>query len=54
MKEKENKQRITFTLDPDLIARLRDISARTMIPQARLVEKALEQVISEHESETHK
>lgn len=47
----EKRKRVTFTLNPDLIARLREISAETMIPQARLVERALEKVIEEYETE---
>lgn len=49
MQGKGNKQRITFTMDPELIEKLREISARTMIPQARLVEAALKKVIEEYE-----
>lgn len=45
----EKKQRITFTLDPKLIEKLRETSKRTMIPQARLVEVALEKVIEEYQ-----
>lgn len=51
MEEKENKQRVTFTLSPDLIAKLRAVSKQTMIPQARLVERALEKVIEEYKPE---
>lgn len=45
----EKRKRVTFTLDPELIEKLREISAETMIPQARLVERALEKVIEEYE-----
>lgn len=43
------KKRITFTLDSELIEKLKSVSEKTMIPQAKLVEKALKDVIAEHE-----
>lgn len=49
MEEKKMKKRITFTLDEGLIERMKEVSRRTMIPQARLVEKALEKVVEEYE-----
>ncbi|MCV3296580.1 MAG: ribbon-helix-helix domain-containing protein [Oenococcus sp.] len=41
------KKRITFALEEDLIAELKTISKETMIPQSRLVEKAIEDLIVE-------
>lgn len=43
------KKRITFTLDEDLIKRLKKISEETMIPQARLVETAIQEKLQEFE-----
>ncbi|MFT8324346.1 ribbon-helix-helix domain-containing protein [Oenococcus sicerae] len=41
------KKRVTFALDQDVAAELKTISDETMIPQSRLVEKAIEEVIEE-------
>ncbi|MDN6900688.1 ribbon-helix-helix domain-containing protein [Oenococcus sicerae] len=41
------KKRVTFALDQDVVAELKTISDETMIPQSRLVEKAIEEVIEE-------
>lgn len=43
------KKRITFTLDEELIERLKALSESTMIPQAKLVEKALLDLMAEYE-----
>lgn len=43
------KKRVTFTLDEDLINRLREVSIETMIPQARLVEQAIQEVLNKYE-----
>lgn len=48
------KEKIAFSLDKELTDRLRKISKETMIPQARLVQKALEKVIEEYEKESAK
>lgn len=42
---KDVKKRITFTLDPHIIEQLKKLSEETMIPQSRLVEKALNDMI---------
>lgn len=44
------KKRITFTLDENLIDELKAISEKTMIPQARLVEQALKEIIKKNQS----
>lgn len=43
------KKRITFTLDEATIAELKAVSERTMIPQSRLVEQAILNVIKQHQ-----
>ena len=43
------KKRMTFTLDEELLAKLKEISKKTMIPQARLVEKAIENIAKEYD-----
>ena len=43
------KKRMTFTLDEELLAKLKEISKKTMIPQARLVEKAIENIVKEYD-----
>lgn len=43
-----SKKRITFTLSEELIEQLKEVSEKTMIPQARLVEKALQKIIEEY------
>lgn len=43
------KKRVTFTLDEETIEKLREVSKETMIPQARLVEQAILNVIKDHE-----
>lgn len=43
------KKRMTFTLDSDMLDELKEISNETMIPQARLVEKAIKNIIKEYE-----
>lgn len=48
------KEKIAFSLDSELTSRLRKISKETMIPQSRLVKKALEKVIEEYEKESAK
>ncbi len=44
------KKRITFTFDESTIERLREVSEKTMIPQARLVEESLKRVLDEYEN----
>lgn len=48
MNDKKNKKRITFTLDEENIELLKAISKKTMIPQSRLVERALEEIFKEY------
>ena len=42
------KKRMTFTLDEELLAKLKEISKKTMVPQSRLVEKAIKNIIKEY------
>lgn len=46
------KKRVTFTFDIELIEKLKAISEKTMIPQSRIVEKAINDCIEklEHNS----
>lgn len=39
------RKRVTFTLDESIIEKLKETSGKTMIPQSRLVESALKEVI---------
>ena len=41
------KKRITFTFEPELIEKLQKVSKKTMIPQAKIVEKAVEEKLNE-------
>lgn len=41
------KKRMTFTLDEELLAKLKEISEETMIPQAKIVQKAIEKQLKE-------
>lgn len=43
------KKRVTFTLEEELIEKLKMVSEQTMIPQAKLIEKALREVLKEYE-----
>lgn len=42
------KKRITFTFDEELIEKLKEVSEQTMIPQSRLVEQAVKEVIEKY------
>lgn len=42
------KKRITFTLDEKIIDELKELSEKTMIPQARLVEQAIKNLLEEY------
>lgn len=44
------KKRITFTFDEELIKKLKEISEKTMIPQSRLVEQAVKDVINKYDN----
>lgn len=46
------KKRVTFTLDEKTIDDLKSVSEQTMIPQARLVEQAINKIIEEHKKES--
>ena len=46
------KKRITFTFEPELIERLQKISKETMIAQAKIVEKAVDEKLKEYEKES--
>lgn len=39
-------KRVTFSLDEDLVRRLKEFSQETMIPQSKIVEKGIESIIS--------
>ncbi|WP_428909457.1 DUF6364 family protein [Niallia sp. Krafla_26] len=42
------KKRITFTLEEELIDKLKKVSEQTLIPQSKLIEKTLKQVLEEY------
>jgi predicted DNA-binding protein len=44
------KKRVTYTLDEELIKRLREYSDKTMIPQAKIVNEALIEYLNKNES----
>ena len=46
------KKRITFTMDEETINDLKEISEKTMIPQARLVEQAIKETIEKYKKES--
>lgn len=41
------KKRMTFTLDEELLDKLKETSEKTMIPQAKIVQKAIEKQLKE-------
>lgn len=43
------KKRVTFTIEEDLVKLLKEVSEKTMIPQSKLIEKALEEVLKEYQ-----
>ena len=45
------RKRVTFTLDTELIDRLKKVSEETMIPQARLVETGIEDILKKYEKQ---
>lgn len=47
------KKRVTYTLDPTIIKRLKDLAEETLIPQSRLVEKALTQLLDDYQKQKH-
>ena len=44
------KIRVTYTLDEELVERLRDVSDKTMIPQAKIVNEAITEYLDKMES----
>ena len=46
------KKRVTFSLEPQLIERLKEFSEKTMIPQSKLVERAIKEKINELSKES--
>lgn len=44
------KKRVTYTLDEELIDRLKEYSDNTMIPQAKIVNEALIEYLDKMES----
>lgn len=44
------KKRMTFTLDEELLKELKKLSDKTMVPQSRLVEKAIKNIIKEYDN----
>lgn len=42
------KKKVTFTLDVSTIEQLKKVSEQTMIPQSRMVEQAIQQVIKRY------
>lgn len=42
---------MTFTLDEELLKQLKEVSEKTMIPQARLVEEAIKEIIKKYSKE---
>jgi metal-responsive CopG/Arc/MetJ family transcriptional regulator len=48
------KKRVTFTIEETLIEQLKKLSEETMIPQAKLVEKAIKEVLKEYTSKIQK
>lgn len=43
------RKRVTFTLEEDIIEKLKLVSTDTMIPQAKLVEKAIENILEQYD-----
>lgn len=41
------KKRMTFTLEEELLAKLKEASEETMIPQAKIVQKAIKKQLKE-------
>ncbi len=46
------KKRVTYSLEEELIERLKRVSDDTMIPQSKLVEKAIKDIVEVHEEKT--
>lgn len=43
------KKKVTFTVEENIIERLKLVSEQTMIPQSKLVEKAIEEILKDYE-----
>jgi predicted DNA-binding protein len=43
------KKRVTFTIEEEIVERLKKVSEDTMIPQAKLVEKAIENILEQYD-----
>ncbi len=43
------KKRVTFTIEEELVEKLKQVSNDTMIPQAKLVEKAIESILEQYD-----
>jgi len=43
------KKKVTFTVEEAIIERLKMVSEETMIPQSKLVEKAIEEILKKYE-----
>lgn len=43
------KKKVTFTVEENVIERLKLVSEQTMIPQSKLVEKAIEEILKKYE-----
>lgn len=44
------KKRVTYTLEEELIERLRAVSKETMIPQSKLVETSIREIVERYET----
>ena len=42
------KKKVTFTVEENIIERLKMVSEQTMIPQSKLVEKAIEEILKKY------
>ena len=46
------KKRVTFSLEPELIERLKEFSEKSMIPQSKLVETTIKEKINQLSKES--
>jgi hypothetical protein len=44
-----NKKRVSYALDPNIVDRLKKVSDKTMIAQAKIIEKALDEALKKYE-----
>lgn len=47
------KKPVTYTIDNEVITRLKELSKKTMAPQSRLVEAAILEYLDKHNTESH-